>query len=167
MKTIELLCCMPLFPAIGLAFKSDVCGLEFRRFAFLALLLVVLQSRDGRTAYDENYGYVYNHHDTLKHICGIPNNTGRQNRTDKHQCGRQKAEAGDEGLAGLTLHDKSQAALAVLVIAEQCRKRKQGQCSGNENGTNIAEGCENGVLNKAGCVGTSVCTYVGCEIDAA
>ena len=70
-----------------------------------------------------------------------------QQRADKHERGSYQAEDEHKRLGRGALENKLQAALGVIIVADERCERKQAHCDGNEYRAEIAQRKLHGLLN--------------------
>ena len=126
---------------------ADVGGMELGGFALLALAHVVLEHSHTLVAEDEDDGDVDDDHRALKHVGCIPRETGADDGTDEHERCRGQTEDQHAAAARVTPEDILQAALAVIVVADERREREQTHGHGDEDGAEVAERLLHGRLH--------------------
>ena len=104
---------------------ADVGGVELRILALAALAHIVLEHGNALVAENQDDGDVDDDHRGLEHVGRIPRETGADRCTDEHDQRRKHTEHRHARLARVTLEDVLQAALAVIVVADERREREQ------------------------------------------
>lgn len=131
--------CVKLVPEVRLFLQVDVGGLEVRILALLALLHVVVQREERGLGENNDHRDVDDDHQRLEEVGGIPRQTHADRRADEDDDARHQTEHKHERLARVALEDVLEAALAVIVVADQCREGKQAHGHGNEHRAEAAE----------------------------
>ena len=126
---------------------ADVGGVELGVLALLALAHVVLEHGQTLVAEDEDDRDVDDDHRALEHVGRIPREAGADDGADEHERRRSQTEHRHARLARVAPKDILQAALAVIVVADERREREQAHGHGDEDGAEAAERLLHGRLH--------------------
>ena len=132
---------------------ADVGGVELGVLALLALAHIVLEHGQALVAEDEDDRDIDDDHRALEHVGRIPREAGADDGADEHERRRSQTEHRHARLARVAPKDILQAALAVIVVADERREREQAHGDGDEDRAEAAERLLHGRLHIGGAGG--------------
>ena len=146
-----------VLPVVG-ALDAVGIGAIGGQLALAALPLVVAQGGDGGLGKEDDDGDVDDDHEGLQEVGSVPREARGDDRARKDQGGGAQAVDDHEDLARLLLHDEAQAALGVVVVAEEGGEGEEADGHRDEDRAEAAEGSAGAGLDIGGarCLGAGL-----------